>query len=329
LALTGPHAVHDARYVTIGGIPQWISIRGEDRANPVILIVHGGPGASLSSSAAAFRGWEHDFTIVQWDQRGGGLTFAAGARLTNDLPMQRMVDDGIAAADYVRHRLGVKRMILLGHSWGSFLGVEMVKARPDLFSAYVGTGQLMDAASEINLAYDTTLARARAAHREEDVKALQAIGRPPYSSNADLSTLLLTRKHYIDPVDARYMGLGEESGLRQTLTSPDLTLGQAVASIQGMLETAGTLDIYPPLAHADLRALGCNIPIPVFIIEGDDDRFTYTALARLYYDCIVAPHKAYTTIAGGHFAMLTNAAAFHDALVRLVRPLAVQAIERQ
>jgi pimeloyl-ACP methyl ester carboxylesterase len=164
--------------------------------------------------------------------------------------MARMVGDGIEVAEYARHRLGVHRLILIGHSWGSVLGVYMVKARPDLFSAYVGTGQLRDAASELSTAYQTSITRARAAHNDGDVKALQAIGPPPYRTSADLSLLLLTRNHYRNPSDAYFMGLGGESGLGYVMTSPDLSLGGAVASVQGVFETAGTLDIYPPLAHA-------------------------------------------------------------------------------
>lgn len=323
LALNGPAAIRESGYVTIGGIPQWISIRGENRADPVILFVHGGPGAALSGEAEIFRGWEHDFTLVQWDQRGGGLTFAAGARLTNDVPLARMTGDGIEVAEYVRRKLGKDRLVLLGHSWGSVLGVTIVKARPDLFSAYVGTGQIRDVAGELATAYQATLLRARAAHRDDDVKVLQTIGPPPYRAHADLSPLLLTRNRYDDPADARFTGFGAASGLVITMSSPDLSLSQATASVHGMLLTSGALDIYPPLLQADLRMLGCDFPIPFFVIEGDDDRFTYTELAKSYYDCIRAPHKEFLLIPGGHFAMMTSAGAFRDALVRHVRPLAL------
>ena len=322
LALHGPAAIHEDRYVTIGGIKQWISIRGENRTNPVILFVHGGPGASLSGHAAIFRAWERDFTLVQWDQRGGGLTFAAGARLTDDVPLERMVGDGIEVAEYARRRLGADRLILVGHSWGSVLGVHMVKARPDLFAAYVGTGQIMDVADQMALTYEDTLKRARAAHDDGDIQTLEKIGRPPFSSTLDRSTLLITRNRYVSPADGQYLGLGAHSDIVTTMTSPDLSLGQAVASVHGMLVTAGSLDIYPPLARTDLRVLGCDFPIPFFVIEGDDDRFTYTALAKAYYDGIRATHKEFVAIPGGHFAMMTNADAFRRALVKDIRPLA-------
>jgi pimeloyl-ACP methyl ester carboxylesterase len=323
LALDGPGAIRDQRYVMIGGVKQWIGIRGENRANPVILFVHGGPGASLFGVATIFRRWERDFTIVQWDQRGAGLTFAAGARLTPDVPMERMVDDGIEVTEYVRHKLGVQRVILVGHSWGSVLGVHMVKARPDLFSAYVGTGQLKDVASQIAMTYDNTLARARASRNDADIKKLEALGHPPYRSQDDLSTLLLTRNHYVNPSDAQFVGLGRGSELATIMTSPDLSLSGAIASVRGIMVTAGSLDIYPPLAHADLPALGCDFPIPFFIIEGDDDRFTYTQSAKSYYECVDASHKELLLIPGGHFAAMTNAETFHEALARHVRPFAL------
>ena len=188
-----------------------------------------------------------------------------------------------------------------------------------------GLAEILDAADEMTMAYQTTLARARAMHNDKDVKALETIGRPPYSSSQDLSVLLLTRNRYSDPSDAHFMGLGAGSEIGYTMTSPDLSLGGAVASVQGMLLTAGTFDIYPPLAHADLRARGCNFPIPFFVIEGDDDRFTYTALAKAYYDCIAAPHKEFLLIRGGYFAAMTNAGAFQEALIRHVRPFALAA----
>ena len=268
LALNGPAAIHDDRYVMIGGVKQWISIRGENRTNPVILFVHGGPGAALSGHAAIFRAWERDFTLVQWDQRGGGLTFAGGARLTDDVPLQRMVGDGIEVAEYVRRRLGADRLILVGHSWGSVLGVHMAKARPDLFAAYVGTGQIMDVADQMAVTYEATFKRARAAHKDADIQTLEKIGRPPFSSTLDRSALLLTRNHYASPADGQYLGLGTNSDIVTTMTSPDLSLGQAVASVQGMLVTAGSLDIYPPLAACRSAGAGMRFSDSVFRDRG-------------------------------------------------------------
>ena len=140
-------------YVPIGGIRQWIQIRGEDRANPVLLYVHGGPGASALALSWAWQPWEKYFTVVQWDQRGAGRTY----RLNGDaeapgMTIDQMTKDGIEVAEYLRAHLHKEKIVLLGHSWGSILGINMVRRRPDLFSAYVGTGQFVEA--ERNEAYN-------------------------------------------------------------------------------------------------------------------------------------------------------------------------------
>jgi pimeloyl-ACP methyl ester carboxylesterase len=321
LALHGPNAIVDARYVTIGGVRQWISIRGEDRHNPVILFVHGGPGDAQSALSVLYRSWEHDFTVVHWDQRGGGLTLAGGADLTPDIMLGRMVADGIEVTEHVRQTLGVDRIVLVGHSWGSVLGVHMIKARPDLYSAYVGSGQIASWADMMTFMYDDTLARARAAHDEETAKAVQAIAAPPFRSAADYGAIRRVRNRFLSQVDRDFMqGMSPRSEAGLIFGSPQLSLGQMLTAYRGLMGAASRLEVYPPLAHADLDALGDNFPIPFFLIEGDDDRFTGTELAVAYFDRIQAPHKDKVLISGGHFAAMTNSEAFAAALVARVRP---------
>jgi pimeloyl-ACP methyl ester carboxylesterase len=154
-AIATPNGIDEARYVKVGGIQQWITIRGEDRNNPVLLFLHGGPGDATNPwGYAGFRLWLKHFTVVQWDQRGAGRTFGKN----RDAPPQaitiaRMTQDGVELADVLRKQLRKDKIILVGHSWGSILGVHMVKARPDLFYAFVGTGQVADPATSYTVAY--------------------------------------------------------------------------------------------------------------------------------------------------------------------------------
>ncbi len=123
-------------FAPIGGIPQWITIKGDDRANPVILFLHGGPGNAMSPFAdAMFAGWEKDFTLVQWDQRGAGRTYTKnGPSVEPTMTLERMTDDGIEVAEFLKKHLGKDRIVLEGGSWGSVLGIRMAHARPDLFT---------------------------------------------------------------------------------------------------------------------------------------------------------------------------------------------------
>src|SRR4030095_8601574 len=124
-AITTPNGIDQASYVEIGGIEQWISIRGEDRANPVLLFLHGGPGDATNPWAyAVFRPWLKNFTLVQWDQRGAGRTLGKNGRsLGPTITIDRMVRDGIELSELLRKTLKQDKLIVLGHSWGSRIGV--------------------------------------------------------------------------------------------------------------------------------------------------------------------------------------------------------------
>ena len=126
----------------IGGIDQWIEIMGTNKSNPVLLILHGGPGSTWDPFSDLFQDWESHFTMVYWSQRGAGKTYRkTGPSIAATMTIDRMVDDGIEVAEYLKSHLGKDKVILLGHSWGTVLGIKMIQKRPELFSAYIGTGQ--------------------------------------------------------------------------------------------------------------------------------------------------------------------------------------------
>src|SRR5918998_1585470 len=145
LKIDTPNGVVEERFVRIGGIDQWIQIRGEDRDNPVLLVLHGGPGWSNATFTLPLRSWEKHFTVVQWDQRGSGKTFGKHGKMgSGTMTIDRMAQDGIEVAEFVSKHLKKEKIILFAHSWGTVLGIPMISKRPDLFTAYVGTGQVVN-----------------------------------------------------------------------------------------------------------------------------------------------------------------------------------------
>ncbi|MFK0223237.1 alpha/beta fold hydrolase [Streptomyces vinaceus] len=133
----------EQRFVRIGGIEQWISIRGEDTANPVMIEIHGGPGASHSVHAARTRAWEEHFTVVRWGMRGAGRTFGrSGARGQGEMSFQQLYEDALDVTRYARERLGADRVVLVASSLGSVFGLRLARSHPELYSAYVGSGSL-------------------------------------------------------------------------------------------------------------------------------------------------------------------------------------------
>ncbi|HET9267898.1 MAG TPA: alpha/beta hydrolase, partial [Vicinamibacterales bacterium] len=174
--ITSPSGINEAGYVRIGGIPQWIDVRGWNRTNPVILWLHGGPGAVvLPASYASFLPWEHEFTLAHWHQRGAGLTSAATPDTGGPLTIDRMANDGIEVAEHLRRRLGAKTIILIGHSWGTVLGTHMAQRRPDLFAAYVGTGQMNSLEDDGKDLFTNAMTRAVAASNTRAIDALTAV----------------------------------------------------------------------------------------------------------------------------------------------------------
>jgi len=162
-APASPNSIDEARFVEIGGIQQWITIRGDDRNNPVLLFLHGGPGDAINPWAyAGFGGWSKHFTVVQWDQRGAGRTFGKNSGApSGSITVARMTQDGIELAELLRRELRTDKLVLVGHSFGSILGVFMVKARPELFHAFVGTGQVADPRRNYAVAYSALLQKAQ------------------------------------------------------------------------------------------------------------------------------------------------------------------------
>jgi pimeloyl-ACP methyl ester carboxylesterase len=129
-----------------------------------------------------FRPWEKYFTVVQWDQRGSSRTYGRNGEAGDGaMTIDRMTRDGLEVAQYLRGRLHKDRIVVVGHSWRTILALRMVRQRPDLFAAYVGTGQLVDKQQNEAVGYALLVGKVRAAHDDKAIAALRKIGPPPYN----------------------------------------------------------------------------------------------------------------------------------------------------
>jgi pimeloyl-ACP methyl ester carboxylesterase len=313
-AITSPNGIDEANYVEIGGIEHWVTIRGEDRRNPVLLFLHGGPGDATNPwSYVAFRSWSKRFTIVQWDQRGAGRTLGRnGAPSASTITIARMTQDGIELAELLRKRLQKDKIIVVGHSWGSILGVFMVKARPELFYAFVGTGQVADPARNYAVAYDELLKKAEALGEESASRELKEVGRPPYSDGRGYAV----QRKWSNVFEGADAFIASMLGL--ALAAPGYTLKDVNDWIDGQGISAQYL--VPQTSALDAKALGGDFAVPVFIIHGADDFTTPTSLARDWLNAIRAPRKAFVAIeGGGHFSVFMKSDVFLKELVARVR----------
>ncbi len=321
LAIRTPNGIDESGFVQIGGIEQWVSIRGEDLANPVIVVAHGGPGSSLTPFIAIVsRAWERHFTVVHWDQRGAGRTYSRAPKGQGEVSAARIAEDGLEVTAHALQRTGQAKAIALGASWGSIVAVTMARRRPALFHALVGTGQVVDGTRNEAVGYAALLARVRAAGDARSEAALVSLGPPPWT----LQQTMIERRILIgrySPPSERGM---QTKVLVALLTAPSLSFRQIVdwfaAADFTMASLKDALFKYsdgPPYAPLD---------VPFVVIQGSDDIQTPTSLAAEYLEAIEAPAKRFVSLpGGGHMASVAMPGAFLAALLAEARPFALSA----
>jgi pimeloyl-ACP methyl ester carboxylesterase len=323
LPIRAPESVKEDMFVHIGGVDQWITIKGDDRHNPVILFLHGGPGDAMSPFAAAmFAGWEKDFTLVQWDQRGAGRTYGkSGPSIEPTMTVERMVDDGVEVAQYLAKHLNQKKIIVEGLSWGSILGIYMVHARPDLFYAYVGMAQLVNTRKADSASYARVLELARASGDQPAITALTTIGPPPW--NSLFKSWPVYRKWKLAYQAKRVTAPPAPEDLSPAYASPE-EQAQYAAADDFSFEHFWGLKMSGPMELVDLPALGTDFAIPIFIFQGQEDLTALPELAKAYFDSIKAPQKQFFLVPGtGHEPSATELDMTRKVLVDQVRPLAL------
>jgi pimeloyl-ACP methyl ester carboxylesterase len=312
------NGIDEAMFVNIGGIDQWLTIRGRNRSNPVVLMIHGGPGVSNSAFALQLLPYETDFTIVQWDQPGTAKTFArAGGRIDSGLTIRAVARDGINVAEFLTAHLHKPKVILLGWSWGSVIAIEMLRKRPDLFSAYVGTGQIVNERVGEALAYAGTLKSARARGDRQAVRELES-SPPPYMSQAALGTQRKWSSIYA----------GDSPPLfeiaRSAFFAPRYSLSDVWHYMAGLIASQDHFmgpSMNGEFMNINLMAANTVFEVPMFIVQGTNDMWTPAELSRAFLAALTAPEKEFIPIEGaGHTALVTNASAFLEILNSRVRP---------
>jgi pimeloyl-ACP methyl ester carboxylesterase len=214
-----PNSIAVIENPEINGVEQSIIIRGENKNNPVLLFVHGGPGmATFPFIKEQFKGMEKLFTVCYWDQRGAGKSY------TGNIPsmtLEQLTEDGAEVSRYLIKKFNKQKIYLLGHSWGSFLGSFIIHKHPELFSAYIGIGQVANTLPSEQRSYQFVLAEAKKRNNDGLLKELEALKMPKADapSQAWYDYLMVERKQYLC-LAARGMVLKERSVIWQNSSLP-------------------------------------------------------------------------------------------------------------
>lgn len=283
-----PDGIQVQKFIRIGGIEQWISIRGRHRDNPILLFLHGGPGfTSIPTSYYYMRGWEEYFTVVQWDQRGAGKTYLANdpAKVRQTMTIDRMTADAEELIECLRKTYDQKRIVLMAHSWGTILGIKLVQRHPDWFYAYVGMGQFVDFARSELLGYRATLAAARADHNQKAVADLKAIAPYPDLHHLQRSLHNLGReRRWLEDYDGDAGQSHDELGR----FSPGYSSRDLQARRDGLNFSLDAL--WSQLSGVDFTAI-TRFHCPMIFMQGRRDLTTSATVLADWYKTLHAPYK--------------------------------------
>lgn len=327
MRISAPAGVQRTYRTRINGLDHWVSVRGQDRANPVILFVHGGPATPTIPSLWQFqRPLEEYFTLVNYDQRGAGKTYREdhSPAVATTLRIDTFADDVVAMAEHARRTLGKDKVVLMAHSWGTIPAMRAVLARPDLFHAYVGMGQVINVRDNERISLQYGIDRARAEGNTTALREMTSL--LPYPGDAPLTRerIVLARKwpqHYGGMTAYRDEQATWFFGAARL--SPEYDAGDRAALDAGSQFTLGAvLDEFVQVDFKPVR----TFPVPVVMFMGRHDYTTPSEPTAQWLAHVQAPYKRAVWFENAaHMIPWEQPGHTLVALLEHVRPLAMDA----
>ena len=273
-----PNSIASLEKIQLGGVEQTILIRGKNTSNPVLLFLHGGPGMPAMYLSHAFQQpLEENFVVVQWDQRGAGKSY------NKDIPVEtinvkQFMSDTVELTEMLRKRFGQDRIYLVGHSWGSYLGMLVINKHPELYQAYVGIGQVSGGINQVHQIQDEFIReQAKLDNNEQALEDLQA------NPGAN-------REKWLFYYGGEIHGAKSFTPLLMTgLKSPEYSIFDAL-NIQPGVSFSGNNMEYNAIDGSLMENITW-VDLPIYFFTGRFDYTTPFQLIEEYYSRLNAPYK--------------------------------------
>jgi pimeloyl-ACP methyl ester carboxylesterase len=305
----------------LGGIKQWIFIRGEDKKNPLLIFLHGGPGEpvlGMSSSRKLDVELIKHFTVVHWDQRGAGKSY------NKDIPVitmtiDQLVEDLNELIDYLLVKFTTKKVFIVGYSGGSIFGIKAAYKYPEKIYAYIGVAQILNDHEGERISYDFLLEKANKSGDIKNLDAIKAIGLPPYDT---------PEKHFAKArIIARYGGFIHGKVIKKMLriifdylTSPEYSLLEGIRTIRGKGLHFTMNGMYDELKILNFNKEIQSLNVPIYFFSGKYDMITPTVLVEKYYKNLDAINGKRLIIFenSAHFLIIEEKEKYEDLLINQV-----------
>jgi pimeloyl-ACP methyl ester carboxylesterase len=307
--------------ITLGDLKQWIFIRGTDQNNPVLLFLHGGPGAPLlgmSSSRKYDAELIKHFTIVHWDQRGAGKSFNSDIPV-DSMTLDRFVEDCNELIDYLRNRFHTQKVFIVAHSGGTVIGIKTAYKYPEKIHAYVGVAQVINEYEQQKVSYDFLVEEAEKSGDVGRQNAIKAIGPPPYESPKKF----LEMAGYVD----KYGGFMHSKSMKDLiiltfnfLTSPEYSLSEGIRTFRNKGFDFTINAMWEELKNVNLTKEIQSIKVPIYFFEGKYDVTTPTVVVEKFYDNLDAEKgkKLFIFENSGHMPMMEEKERYEELLINIV-----------
>ncbi len=313
IAIHSSDGIASIEQVQLGGVAQWIQIRGRHLSNPLLLMLHGGPGLPEMPYEFVNAELEKHFVVVEWDQRDAGKSFSRNLSLSS-LTLDQLVHDAEQLVDLLRARFGQSKVILVGHSTGTVIGVLLAQKRPDVIRAYVGISQIANLRESERILYQFALESATRKGNEEATNELKKIGEPPFTDLSELQTCQKWVNHFAPD----QFGALAPARLKLTFISPAYSLLDLWRFGRGAKVSFQRL--WRDFFAVNLSKQVPRLEVPVYFFEGRDDHVVTTQVAAEYFKALDAPMaKSWIWFEhSAHWPQLEEPAKFQNEMIHRV-----------
>ncbi len=297
----------------INGMKQWVSIRGRDKANPVLLWLHGGPGSTQMAFSHYLDGaLEEEFVVVHWDQRGAGKSNHSGFR-EETMTVQQYKEDALVLINYLLEKLGQEKIYLLGHSWGTQIGLELVHEHPEFFHAYIAVSQVVDHTRAVEMGIDWLRQEMQANKDQKGLELLDSIENPAYN-HSDYRKFAKLATSYGGNYDKSLPELALIA-----FKAPEYTFIDYFRLLNGMNRGGKPLHANSIITQYNYIDSIPEIDVPIYFLIGLNDRNTPYALVEEYYSQIKAPFKRLIVFENSaHTPFLSESDKFNEELISIL-----------
>lgn len=289
-------SISEKIHVNINGVEQGMFIKGKDKTKPVLLFMHGGPGMPEYAISQKYSTvLENYFTVCWWEQRGAGLSYNSDIS-PDTITVDQLISDTLEVTNYLRKRFGQEKIYLMGHSWGSFLGIQAATREPELYYAYIGMGQTSRQLQSEKLAYDYMVEQFKMAG---DKRMLQKLKKYPINEMDTIPPSYWSLRD--EPMHS--LGIGTTHNMKSVVSgiflpvmqNREYTFSEKIDIWRGKYFCNNSTNLWDKMITTDLTKEVQKLEIPVYFCNGIYDYTVSYRLAKVYFDKLRAPMKGFYT----------------------------------